>query len=74
MKSTLALNGLNYRKHKTESAEREIKKKIIMKITAQTYFITIEPLLGMCDLLSEDDNDFREKPEEFLISAGSKSQ
>ena len=49
-------------------------KKIIMKITVQTYFISIEALLGKCNLPSEDDNDFREKGEEFLISTGSKSQ
>ena len=52
---------------------REKFKKIIMKITVQTYFISIEALLGKCDLPSEDDNDFREKGEEFLISTGSKS-
>ena len=45
-----------------------------MKITVQTYFISIEALLGKCNLPSEDDNDFREKGEEFLISTGSKSQ
>ena len=71
---TLALNGLNNRKHKTESVERKIKKKIILKITVQTYFISIEALLGKCDLLSEDDKDFREKGEEFLILTGSKNQ
>ena len=58
---------VNYRKHKTKSDEREIKKKKIMKITVQTYFITIEALLGKCYLPSEDDNDFRVKVEEFLI-------
>ena len=45
-----------------------------MKITVQTYFITIEALLGKCYLPSEDDNDFRVKAEEFLISAGPKNQ
>ena len=45
----------------------KLKKKKIMKITVQTYFITIEALLGKCYLPSEDDNDFRVKVEEFLI-------
>ena len=45
-----------------------------MKITVQTYFISIEALLGKCDLPSEDDNDFREKGEEFLISTVTKNQ
>ena len=45
-----------------------------MKITVQTYFITIEALLGKCYLPSEDNNDFRVKAEEFLISAGPKNQ
>ena len=49
-------------------------KKIIMKITVQTYFISIEALLGKRDLPSEDDNDFREKGEEFLILTVTKNQ
>ena len=43
-------------------------------MNVQTYFITIEALLGKCNLPSEDDHDFREKAEEFLISIGSKNQ
>lgn len=35
-------------------------------------FTTIEVLLGKCD--PENDNDFREKAEEFHISTGSKNQ
>ena len=46
----------------------------MMNITVQTYFIAIEALLGKCDLPSEDDNDIREKSEEFLTSTGSKNQ
>ena len=45
-----------------------------MKITVQTYSISIEALLRKGDLPSEDDNDFREKGEEFLILTGSKNQ
>ena len=37
-------------------------------------FITIEALLGKCNLPSEDDNDFRGKAVEFLISTESKNE
>ena len=59
---------LNYRKHNTERAEREIKKN--NENNCSNLFTTIEGLLGKCDLLFEDDNDIREKAEEFIPSTG----
>ena len=47
---------------------------IVMEITVQIYFNTIEALLGKCALSFEDDNHCREKAEEFLILTASKNQ
>ena len=72
MKETLEYFHLNCKEYDTQQPklEKDIKKILLQKKNCRKLNITIEELLGECDLPFQDAVIVRKKVEEFILATG----